>query len=195
MGRPGGFFDLEERLAGLSKKGDDLERLAAVVDFEQFRPELERAVSRADRAKGGRPPFDRVLMFKVLILQTQNNLSDERTDYRLHCRRGGAFTADTQRIDTGGEGLHGAFGLADGSADRPHVRPIGHDDAVETEPVPKQAGHHVPRQCRRPVGVERGEVMWAVITIWTSAAIAARNGSSSRSTSTLAEAWTVGTVR
>jgi len=86
MGRSAGFFDVEERLAGLSRKGDDLERLAAVVDFELFRPELERAVPRADRAKGGRPPFDHVLMFKVLILQTQNNLSDERTEFYLRDR-------------------------------------------------------------------------------------------------------------
>jgi transposase, IS5 family len=86
MGRPAGFFDVEERLAGLSKKGDDLERLAAVVDFELFRPELERAVPRADRAKGGRPPFDHVLMFKVLVLQTQNNLSDEGTEFYLRDR-------------------------------------------------------------------------------------------------------------
>src|SRR5687768_14062340 len=86
MGRPAGFFDVEERLAGLSKKGDNLERLQAVVDFELFRPELERAVPRADRSKGGRPPFDHVLMFKVLILQTQNNLSDERTEFYLRDR-------------------------------------------------------------------------------------------------------------
>jgi IS5 family transposase len=86
MGRPAGLFDVGERLAGLSRKGDDLERLAAVVDFELFRPELERAVPRADRAKGGRPPFDHVLMFKVLILQTQNNLSDERTEFYLRDR-------------------------------------------------------------------------------------------------------------
>jgi IS5 family transposase len=38
-------------------------------------------VPRADRSKGGRPPFDHVLMFKVLVLQTQNNLSDERTEF------------------------------------------------------------------------------------------------------------------
>jgi hypothetical protein len=38
-------------------------------------------VPRADRAKGGRPPFDHVLMFKVLILQSSHNLSDERTEY------------------------------------------------------------------------------------------------------------------
>ena len=46
----GGFFDVEERLAGLSKKGDDLERLKAAIDFELFRPELEHAVPRADRS-------------------------------------------------------------------------------------------------------------------------------------------------
>lgn len=86
MGQQIGMFDVEERLAGLSKKGDDLERLAAVVDFELFRVELERAVPRAERAKGGRPPFDHVLMFKVLILQTQNNLSDERTEFYLRDR-------------------------------------------------------------------------------------------------------------
>lgn len=77
------FFDVEERLASLSKKGDDLERLSAVVDLtfrrlrlELFRPELEAAVPRADRSKGGRSAFDHVAMFK-LVLQTQNNLSDE----------------------------------------------------------------------------------------------------------------------
>jgi IS5 family transposase len=84
-GQPG-FFDLEERLSRLSRKGDELERLAAVVDFERFRPELERAVPRADRSKGGRPPFDHIVMFKVLILQTQNNLSDERTEFFLRDR-------------------------------------------------------------------------------------------------------------
>jgi hypothetical protein len=33
MARQVGMFDVEDRLAGLSKKGDDLERLTAVVDF------------------------------------------------------------------------------------------------------------------------------------------------------------------
>ena len=57
-----------------------------MIDFELFRPELERAVPRADRSKGGRPPFDHVLMFKVLVLQTQNNLSDEWTEFYLRDR-------------------------------------------------------------------------------------------------------------
>jgi IS5 family transposase len=85
VGQPG-LFDLEERLAALSAKGDGLERLGAVIDFELFRRELERAVPRADRSKGGRPPFDHVLMFKVLVLQTQNNLSDERAEFYLRDR-------------------------------------------------------------------------------------------------------------
>ena len=56
-----GFFDVDERLKELWAKGDGWERLNAVVDFELFRADLERAVPRSDRSKGGRPPFDHVL--------------------------------------------------------------------------------------------------------------------------------------
>lgn len=56
------------------------------MDFERFRRDLKRAVPRSDRAKGGRPPFDHVLMFKVLILQTSHSLSDERTEYLIKDR-------------------------------------------------------------------------------------------------------------
>ena len=64
-----GFFDIDERLKELSAKGDDLERLKEIVNFEAFRYRLEKALNRSDRAKGGRPPYDCVLMFKVLVLQ------------------------------------------------------------------------------------------------------------------------------
>jgi transposase, IS5 family len=84
-GQPG-FFDVEDRLRELSAKGDDLERIAALVDFELFRPELERAVPRSDGSKGGRPAFDHVLMFKVLLLQTMHALSDERCEYLIKDR-------------------------------------------------------------------------------------------------------------
>jgi hypothetical protein len=84
-GQPG-LFDAEERLKELSAKGDELERLNAVVDFELFRADLKRAVLRSDRLKGGRPAFDHVLMFRVLILQTSHSLSDERTEYLIRDR-------------------------------------------------------------------------------------------------------------
>src|SRR3954464_3552795 len=66
-----GFFDVDKRLRQLSAKGDSLERLNAVVDFALFRADLEQAVPRSDRAKGRGPPFDLVLMFKVLVLAEQ----------------------------------------------------------------------------------------------------------------------------
>ena len=57
-GQPG-FFDGDERLKALSSAaGDPLERLARGIDFEVFRGDLQAALSRSDRAKGGRPPYD-----------------------------------------------------------------------------------------------------------------------------------------
>src|SRR5580658_4786572 len=81
-----GFFDVDERLRQISAKGDSLERLNAVIDFELFRADVERAVPRSDGSKGGRPAFDHVLMFKTLILQANHNLSDERTEYLIRDR-------------------------------------------------------------------------------------------------------------
>ena len=86
MRRQAGFFDVDERLKELSAKGDVLERLAGVVNFELFRPDLARAVPRSDGTKGGRPPFDHVFMWKVLILQASHSLSDERTEFLIKDR-------------------------------------------------------------------------------------------------------------
>jgi hypothetical protein len=82
----GGFFDVDERLKELSAKGDHLERLNAIVDFEIFRPDLARSVPRSDGSKGGRPAFDHVFMFKVLIMQAAHGLSDERAEYLIKDR-------------------------------------------------------------------------------------------------------------
>src|ERR687898_584820 len=84
-GQPG-FFDLDRRYGALTAAGDPLERLALVVEFALFRPELDAALERSDRAKGGRPPYDAVLMFKVLILQTLYTLSDDQTEYQIRDR-------------------------------------------------------------------------------------------------------------
>jgi transposase, IS5 family len=84
-GQPG-LFDVDERYASLTAAGDPLERLAVVIDFELFRDELEAALDRSDRARGGRPPYDAVLMFKVLVLQTLYTLSDDQTEYQIKDR-------------------------------------------------------------------------------------------------------------
>ena len=56
------------------------------MDFELFRPELNAALSYTDRTEGWRPPFDPVLMFKILVIQATNNLSDERAEFLINDR-------------------------------------------------------------------------------------------------------------
>jgi len=52
-----------------SAEGDPLEKLGATVDFELFRPVLRKALGGSHPSKGGRPGFDPVLKFKMLVLQ------------------------------------------------------------------------------------------------------------------------------
>jgi IS5 family transposase len=84
-GQPG-LFDLDERYAALSRSGDPLERLGAVVDFEIFRADLDTVLARSDGSKGGRPPMDAVMMFKVLVLQALYGLADEQTEFQIRDR-------------------------------------------------------------------------------------------------------------
>ena len=64
-----GFWDQDIRLSKISQLGDPLERLNKGVYFEMFRSLLEDKLSKEPVGKGGRPPCDYVLMFKILILQ------------------------------------------------------------------------------------------------------------------------------
>ena len=85
VGQPG-LFDLDDRYRRLSETGDPLVKLAGLIDFEIFRAPLSAALKRSDGAKGGRPPYDPVLMFKVLILQTLYTLSDDATEFQIRDR-------------------------------------------------------------------------------------------------------------
>src|ERR1700745_573381 len=84
-GQPG-FFDIDDRLKRLSDLGDQLETFRSAVDLEAFRPELNAPLSYTDRTEGGRPPFDPGLMFKILVIQATNNLSDERAEFLINDR-------------------------------------------------------------------------------------------------------------
>ncbi|WP_368044707.1 transposase [Sabulicella glaciei] len=55
-----------------------------MVEFEALRAELEEALPRAGRSRGRRPPYDVVLMFRVLVLQGLYALSEEQAEYQLH---------------------------------------------------------------------------------------------------------------
>ena len=81
-----GFFDLMTRYEALSQQCDPLEQLAQVVPWKAFRPLLAKVLRRSKRTKGGRPPFDAICMFKVLVLQALYNLSDDQTEYQIRDR-------------------------------------------------------------------------------------------------------------
>ena len=80
------FFDQDIRLCKLSQLGDPLEHLSKEVDFELFRNTLEAAFDRPAKGKGGRPPYDYVLMFKILILQRYYNLTDDQIEFQINDR-------------------------------------------------------------------------------------------------------------
>jgi transposase, IS5 family len=84
-----GFFDAEKRLAALSAKGDPLEAIDRLVSWESFRAEIEAVVLTPDELKkssAGRKPFDAILLFRMLVLQALNNLSDEQVEYQVRDR-------------------------------------------------------------------------------------------------------------
>jgi transposase, IS5 family len=60
-----------------------LERLNAIIDWEIFRPILERVDKKERKSQAGRKPTARILMFKMLVLQRLNGLSDERLQYQV----------------------------------------------------------------------------------------------------------------
>ena len=81
-----GFFDVDDRLKRLSNLGDQLDMFARIVDFELFRPDLLQALAYSSGTQGGRPPFDPVMMFKILVIQAANTLLDERTEFLINDR-------------------------------------------------------------------------------------------------------------
>lgn len=81
-----GLFDLSDHLKRISATGDPLEALERHVDFEVFRPVLIGALGYGERPKGGRPPYDPVTMFKILVLASMHNLSDERMEFLIRDR-------------------------------------------------------------------------------------------------------------
>ncbi len=68
----------------LSLMGNPLEQLAALVDFEMFRPALEEVLVKKDcKTPAGRPQIDVVLMFKAIFLQRYYGLGDHQIQYQI----------------------------------------------------------------------------------------------------------------
>lgn len=81
-----GFFDFQQRKDQLDAHGNPLKALEEAVDFEAFRPTLTRVHEKPRKSDAGRRPYDVVLMFKVLVLQSLYNLSDAQIEYQVRDR-------------------------------------------------------------------------------------------------------------
>jgi IS5 family transposase len=78
-----GLFDWQNRFEKLNKNGDPLLKLNTVIPWESFRETLETVRAKEKKSNAGAKPYDVVLMFKVLILQSLYNLSDEALEYQI----------------------------------------------------------------------------------------------------------------
>ena len=82
---PLGLFDDHFLLETLSKLGDPLQKLNKFINWEIFESPINEAFKNEDRdlSKGGRPPFNRLMLFKALIIQSLYNLSDDQLEYQI----------------------------------------------------------------------------------------------------------------
>jgi IS5 family transposase len=60
--------------------------LKSRIDGKRFRQELNRIHEKDRKSNAGEKPIDIVLIFKILILQHLNNLSDDNTEYQIRDR-------------------------------------------------------------------------------------------------------------
>lgn len=81
-----GLFDYEYQLKLINAHRPPLQRLNEVIEWEMFRAPIELALHVEPKGAGGRPPFDRLMMFKILILQRYYNLGDEQTEFQIKDR-------------------------------------------------------------------------------------------------------------
>src|SRR5262249_21543285 len=81
-----GFFDVERRLEAISALGDPLETIKKIVPWEDLRTDIEAVTETKPeerKSNAGRKPYDPILKFKILVLQSLHNLSDDRTEYLI----------------------------------------------------------------------------------------------------------------
>lgn len=82
-----GLFDYQFKLEKIREHQPPLLKLNKVIDWEIFRELLEKTLIKKHRkSNAGRKPYDKLLMFKILILQRYYNLSDEQTEFQIKDR-------------------------------------------------------------------------------------------------------------
>jgi IS5 family transposase len=78
-----GLFDQAMRLEELQAMGDPLARLDEVIDWKLFAAVFERLPKAEPKGLGGRPAFAPPMMFKALVIQNLDQLSDQQLEFQI----------------------------------------------------------------------------------------------------------------
>lgn len=81
-----GFGRVQKRRHKLEERKDYLRSIDKFIPWEIFRSLLEQLPSKQRKSNAGRKPIDRIILFKLLILQQLYNLSDENLEFMTHDR-------------------------------------------------------------------------------------------------------------
>ena len=76
-------YGLRERYEQLKKRGDRLDDIKKIIDWESLRPLLKDLFTN-DTEQGGRPNYDEILMVKILFLQSIYNIVDESMETEIY---------------------------------------------------------------------------------------------------------------
>jgi len=78
-----GFYDIDKRLERIDKLKDPLNMLSSLIDFEIFREEIEKGLEKECKDNSGRKAYDKILMFKGLIIKRLYDLSYEELEFQI----------------------------------------------------------------------------------------------------------------
>ena len=119
------LFVVQQRKAKLEGYVQTLAAMDKLIDFAGMAAAVDKACPRADRSKGGRPPYPTEALVRMVFLQGLYNLSDEQCEHQVldrlsfqrFCRLDGVLNIPDartlwnfrQRLATGGLGGRAIF--------------------------------------------------------------------------------------
>ncbi|NZD59468.1 transposase, partial [Sphaerotilus montanus] len=119
------LFVVQQRKAKLEGYVQTLAAMDELIDFAAMAAAVDKACPRADRSKGGRPPYPTEALVRMVFLQGLYNLSDEQCEHQVldrlsfqrFCRLDGALNIPDartlwnfrQRLAEGGPGGRAIF--------------------------------------------------------------------------------------
>ena len=80
------LYGSQIQLEKLEKMGDPLLEINKIINWEIFREPLEKTLRKPNYRRGGRPPWDVILMFKIVMLISWYNLSYNQAQYQVNNR-------------------------------------------------------------------------------------------------------------